>query len=57
MSEEKTLQGVIQAAITAEDAGVPVNWKAICLQTYEVAMAEIKRLTPEPETEQIDIED
>ncbi len=48
-TEEKSLQDVIQAAITAEDAGVPVNWKAICLQTYEVAMAEIKRLQPEPE--------
>ena len=52
MSEEVTersLQDIIQAAITAEDAGVPVAWKQICLNTYQVAMAEIQRLQPEEE--------
>lgn len=49
-TEGKTLQSVIQAAIEAEDKGVAINWKAICLETYQVAMAEINRLSPsEPE--------
>ena len=51
MSEERSLQDVIQAAITAQDSGVIVNWQELCLQTYQVAMAEIKRLTPDPEEE------
>ncbi len=48
-TEDKSLQSVIQAAIEAEDKGVAINWKAICLETYQVAMAEIQRLQPEPE--------
>ncbi len=48
-TEGKSLQDVIQGAIEAEDKGVPVDWKAMCLQTYNVAMEEIKRLTPVPE--------
>ena len=48
-TEGKSLQDVIQGAIEAEDKGVPVDWKAMCLQTYNVAMEEIKRLQPAPD--------
>ena len=44
---ERTLQGALEAAIAAEDAGAKIDWKAMCVETYNVAMAEIKRLTPE----------
>ena len=44
MSEEKSLQQVIEAAVTAENAGVAVDWKALCFQTYNVAMEEIRNL-------------
>ncbi len=44
MPEEKSLQQVIEAAVTAENAGVAVDWKALCFQTYNVAMAEIQKL-------------
>ena len=48
-TESKTLQDIIQSAIKAEAEGVPVNWKEMCLQTYQVAVAEIQRLQPEEE--------
>ena len=47
MAEAKSLQDVIQAAVEAENQGVNVDWKAMCFQTYNVAMEEIKRLTPQ----------
>lgn len=48
--EENTLQDIIQAAIKAEDAGVPVNWKEICLAGYQAAVAEIRKLQDENNT-------
>ena len=44
---ERTLQSILEAAVVADEAGVPVDWKALTVQTYNVAMEEIKRLTPE----------
>ena len=43
MSTERTPQSVIQAAITAEDAGVAVDWKVICLDMVNAFMAELQR--------------
>ena len=47
MSEEQTvsIQDQLQTALEAEQKGIPVDWKTLCIQVYNVAMAEIKRLT------------
>jgi len=53
LSEEQTvsIQDQLQTAIGAEQKGIPVDWKTLCIQVYNVAMAEIKRLTDEAEPE------
>ena len=43
---ERTLQGALEAAITAQEAGAKIDWQAMCVEVYNVAMAEIKRLQP-----------
>jgi len=47
---ERTLQSILEAAIAADEAGVPVDWKALTVQTYNAAMEEIKRLTPDEQS-------
>ena len=51
--EGKSLQDVINGAIKAEEMGVPVDWKSMCLQTYNTAMEEIKRLQPVPQVPEV----
>jgi hypothetical protein len=50
---EQTLQEKLQAAVDAQNKGIPVNWQEMCLETYNAAMAEIQRLNAllEPEEE------
>ena len=47
MTDEQTvsIQDQLQTAVEAEQKGIPVDWKTLCIQVYNVAMAEIKRLT------------
>ena len=45
MNEQVTLQEKLQAAMEADAKGIPVSWKEMCVETYNVAMAEIQRLT------------
>lgn len=47
---ERTLQSALEAAIAAEDAGAVIDWKAMCVQIYNVSLEEIKRLQPEQPT-------
>ena len=59
MSEQPTMtvQGMLQAAATAKESGVPVNWEAITMTLYNLlleANQEIHRLTPDPEEDQGD---
>ena len=48
---DQTLQEKLQAAVDAQNKGIPVNWQEMCLETYNAAMAEIQRLNAllEPE--------
>jgi len=53
MSEERTMQQVLQEAQQAEQRGIAVDWKAMCFQVLTAATQEIARLQPEAEvTEQ-----
>ena len=42
-----TLESVISAAAEADTKGVPVDWKAICVQTYNTLTAKINTLSTE----------
>ena len=47
MDEKVTLQDKLQAAIEAEAKGIPVSWKELCVETYNVAMLEVQKLQAE----------
>ena len=40
----RTLEDVIAAATVATEQGVPVDWKAICIQTYNILSEKINKL-------------
>ena len=40
----QSIQDKLQAAVQAQEAGVPVDWQALCVETYNVATAEIQGL-------------
>ena len=43
----QTMQEKLQKAVEAQDAGIPVDWQALCLETYNVATQEIGKLSAE----------
>lgn len=47
MSEERTMQQVLQEAQVAEQRGIAVDWRAMCFQLLSVATQEIGRLQSE----------
>jgi len=49
MTEAVSVQEQLQAAMEAEAKGIPVDLKSLCVQTYNAAMGEIKRLQDELE--------
>jgi hypothetical protein len=53
MSEERTMQEVLQEAQQAEQRGIAVDWKAMCFQVLTVATQEIARLQPEAEKQEV----
>ena len=57
MSEPKTMtvQEMLQAAATAKEAGVPVNWEAIAMSLWQLvveANQELQTLRAEPEDDE-----
>ena len=51
---EVSIQDKLQAALEAEAKGLPIDWKTLCVNTYNAAMDEIKRLSVDAETQQED---
>ncbi len=45
---QRSLQDVLQSAQVAESQGVPVDWKSMAMQIYNVAMNHIAQLEQEP---------
>jgi len=44
MDGQASLNEVINGALQAESQGIPVDWKALCLQTYNLATNHIANL-------------
>ncbi len=53
MSESKGLDALamIQNAVHAEKAGVPVDWKSLAMDIYQAASTRIAELEATPDTE------
>jgi hypothetical protein len=47
------LESIIQAAARAEREGVPVDWKAICIQTFNILTEKINKLVAEKNQKEI----
>jgi hypothetical protein len=50
---ERTLEDVIAAAARATEQGVPVDWKAICIQTFNILTEKINKLVAEKNQKEI----
>jgi hypothetical protein len=51
--EPRTLEDVIAAAARATEQGVPVDWKAICIQTFNILTEKINKLVQEKKENEI----
>jgi hypothetical protein len=45
-----TLNEIINTALNSDNVGVPIDWKALCFKTYNVATNHIASLEAELET-------
>lgn len=43
----RSIQEKLQAAVQAQEAGVPVDWQALCVEAYNTAAGEVQRLQDE----------
>ena len=41
---QMSLQDIINGAMQAEQQGIPVDWKELCMRTYNVASNELAKL-------------
>ena len=53
MTQEISIQDQLQEAMEAETKGIVVDWKAMCVQTYNAAMGEIQRLKAELDGDEV----